>query len=324
VNFDLNDEERALQQGIRDVCKRLFPIERVRTMESEPGGLDKKLWRELGDAGVFGLRLPEPDGVGLGTTQAVLVFEELGRAIVPGPLISSHLAAGLIDGAASGERIVGMVERSREPVIVGHLPALDALVVVDAEGLWEVDATSVMGRTVPRPLDPLTPMSLVDELPRGEKRAGPDAAARWRLEGAALISAMQVGIASAVVEQAVAYAKERKQFGRVIGSFQAVKHICADMLVRSEVARAAVYAAGVMLDDASAGNTERAVAGARALSAEYAIANGKANIQVHGGMGYTWEIDAHLFLKRAVVFATRFGDSDGWIEQVAGTLSTER
>ncbi len=320
MNFDLNDEERALQQGIRDVCKRVFPMERVRALESEPGGLDKVLWRELGDAGVFNLRLPEPQGVGLGMTQAVLVYEELGRAIVPGPLISSHLAAGVVDGAASGERIVGMVERSRTPVIVGHLPALDILLVVDADGLWEVDAKEVTGRPVPRPLDPLTPMFLVDDLPRGEQKAGPDAAIRWRLEGAALVSAMQVGIASAVLEQAVAYAKERKQFGRVIGSFQAVKHICADMLVRSEVARNAVYAAGVMLDDPSAGNAERAVAGARVLAAETAVANGKANIQVHGGMGYTWEVDAHLFLKRAVLFATRFGETDSWVEQVAATL----
>jgi alkylation response protein AidB-like acyl-CoA dehydrogenase len=321
VNFDLNDEERALQQGIRDVCKRLFPIERVRALEAETGGLDRKLWRELGDAGVFSLRLPEPDGVGLGMTQGVLVYEELGRAIVPGPLISSHLGAGLVEGAGSGERIVGMVERTREPRLVGHLPALDVLVVVDAEGLWEVDARSVRGRPVARPLDPLTPMDLVDELPRGERIAGPDVAARWRLEGAALIAAMQVGIASVVVDQAVAYAKERKQFGRVIGSFQAVKHICADMLVRAEVARAAVYAAGVLLDDPSSGNAERAVAGARLLAAETAIANGKANIQVHGGMGYTWEVDAHLYLKRAVLFATRFGRGDEWAEAVAGTLA---
>jgi alkylation response protein AidB-like acyl-CoA dehydrogenase len=321
VNFDLNDDERALQQGIRDVCKRLFPIERVRALESEPGGLDRKLWRELGDAGVFNLRLPEPDGIGLGMTQAVLVFEELGRAIVPGPLISTHLAAGLIEGAASGERIVGMVERGRGPSLVGHLGAIDVLVAVDAAGTWEVDATSIAGGSVARPLDPLTPMHLVDDLPQGRHIGGPDVAERWRLEGAALVSAMQVGIAAACVEQAVAYAKERKQFGRVIGSFQAVKHICADMLVRSEVARAGVYAAGVMLDDHSAGDPARAVASARLLAAEAAVANGKANIQVHGGMGYTWEVDAHLFLKRAVLLQTRFGRNDEWAESIARTLA---
>ena len=320
MNFDLNDDERALQQGIRDVCKRLFPMERVRALETETGGLDRKLWRELGDAGVFSLRLPEPEGVGLGMTQAVLVFEELGRAIVPGPIISTHLAAGLVDGASGGERIIGMIERERQPRVVGHLEATDAIVVADSEGLSLVEAGSLSARPVARSLDPLTPMHVVEEPPRGERLAGPEVAARWRLEGAALVAAMSVGIASACVDQAVAYAKERKQFGRVIGSFQAVKHICADMLVRSEVARAAVYAAGVMLDDATIDDATRAVAGARLLAAEAAVANGKANIQVHGGMGYTWEVDAHLYLKRAVLLQTRFGHNDFWAEQIAATL----
>jgi alkylation response protein AidB-like acyl-CoA dehydrogenase len=321
VNFDLSDDERALQQGIRDVCQRLFPMDRVRALEAEPGGLDRKLWRELGDAGVFALRLPEPDGVGLGMTQAVLVFEELGRWIVPGPLVSAHLAAGMVDGGVTGERIVGMTERGRAPRLVGHLPALDALIVVDADGLWNVDPATVRGTAVERPLDPLTPMHLVGELPQGERVAGPEALGRWRVEGAALIAAMSVGIASACVEQAVAYAKERKQFGRVIGSFQAVKHICADMLVRAEVARASVYAAGVMLDDPSSGDAARQVAGARLLASEAAVANGKANIQVHGGMGYTWEVDAHLYLKRAMVLATRFGRAEELAESIARTLA---
>jgi alkylation response protein AidB-like acyl-CoA dehydrogenase len=320
VNFDLNDEERALQQGIRDVCKRLFPMERVRALENEPGGLDRKLWRELGDAGVFALRQPEPDGVGLGMTQSVLVFEELGRAIVPGPLVSTHLAAGLIDGASTGEVIVGMTERSRSPRVVGHLTATDTMAVVEPDGISQVDPAGLRATPVERPLDPLTPMHLIEGLPQGDRIAGADVAQRWRLEGATLISAMEVGIAAACVDQAVAYAKERKQFGRVIGSFQAVKHICADMLIRAELARAAVHAAGVMLDDPSTGNAERAVAGARLLAAETAIANGKANIQVHGGMGYTWEVDAHLFLKRAVVLSTRFGRSAEWAETIARTL----
>ncbi len=90
MNFDLGPEERALQEGIRDLCRKRFPMERVRALE-ESGGVDHELWRELAEAGVFGLRMPEDaGGVGLGMTEAVLAFEELGRALVPGPLVASR------------------------------------------------------------------------------------------------------------------------------------------------------------------------------------------------------------------------------------------
>jgi alkylation response protein AidB-like acyl-CoA dehydrogenase len=322
VNFDLGDDERALQQGIRDVCKRLFPMERVRALE-DAGGVDRTLWHELGGAGVFSLRVPESEGgVGLGLTGAALVFEELGRALVPGPLISTHLAAMFIEGARGGERVVGAIERDRAPQLVGQLPALDTLVVLDTKGVWLVDPQHLGAIPLRQPLDPMTPMYLVEHLPRGEKIAGPKEAARWKRDGAVLAAAMLVGVAAACTEAAVAYAKERKQFGRPIGGFQAVKHICADMLVREEVARVATLAAAVICDDPSAGDADRAVAGARLLAGDAALANGKASIQVHGGMGYTWEVDAHLYLKRAVLLSTRFGKSDELAEAVAGTLTS--
>ena len=321
MNFDLGDDERALQQGIRDVCKRLFPMERVRGLE-DAGGVDRTLWHELGQAGVFSLRVPESEGgVGLGMTEAALVYEELGRALVPGPTISTHLAAPLIEGAGGGQRVVGFVDRERTPLVVGQLPALDTLIVCDAKGLWLVDPRHLGAIPVAQPLDPLTPIYLIEHLPKGEKLAPPKEVARWKREGAVLAAAMLVGIASACTESAVAYAKERQQFGRPIGSFQAVKHICADMLVREEVARVGTYAAAVTCDDPSAGNVDRVVAGARLLAADAAFANGKANVQVHGGMGYTWEVDAHLYLKRAVLMGTRFGRSDELAEAVASCLA---
>ncbi|MER3452643.1 MAG: acyl-CoA dehydrogenase, partial [Acidimicrobiia bacterium] len=110
-------------------------------------------------------------------------------------------------------------------------------------------------------------------------------------------------------DMAVAYAKERVQFGRPIGSFQAVKHACADMLVRVEVARSAVYAAGVTCDTPDVGDPRRAVASAKTAAGEAAIENGKAAIQVHGGMGFTWDVDAHLYLKRAWLLDTHFGST---------------
>jgi alkylation response protein AidB-like acyl-CoA dehydrogenase len=159
-------------------------------------------------------------------------------------------------------------------------------------------------------LDPLTPVSRVSSLPHGDRVADAETSVRTTLEASALTAALLVGIASAETDLAVAYAKERQQFGRAIGSFQAVKHICADMLSRAEVARAAVYAAGVHLDGNGDGDTARAVTGAMLLASEAAFANGKACVQVHGGMGFTWELPLHLYLKRAWVLSTTFGDLD--------------
>jgi alkylation response protein AidB-like acyl-CoA dehydrogenase len=118
----------------------------------------------------------------------------------------------------------------------------------------------------------------------------------------------------------VAYAKERQQFDRPIGSFQAIKHLLADMLVRAEVARAAVYAAAVALDGRSHDDPVRAAAAAKILAGDAAIANGKAGIQVHGGIGFTWEVDAQRFWKRATVLDTHFGNSDEHAEAVAAML----
>ena len=126
--------------------------------------------------------------------------------------------------------------------------------------------------------------------------------------------------AEATTELAVAYAKERHQFDRPIGSFQAVKHLLADMVVRAEVARAAVYAAGVTLDDPLVGDAARAVATAKFMAGEAARQNGKACVQVHGGMGFTWEVDAHLYLKRAWVLDAAFGSVDDHALAIADRL----
>ena len=318
MNFELDEDEVALQKGIRELCRARFPLDSLRANE---GGVDRNLWRELGEAGVFSLRLPASDGgVGLGSAQAVLVFEELGAALIPGPLVAGYLAAGLVDGAASGERVVGVVEGDRSPLLVEHPDALDELLVIEDGAIRKIDPASLDGRLVERPLDPLTALLFVERLPEGEEIGGPDVAARWRLEGAAMSAALLLGIALETTQLATAYAKERIQFDRPIGSFQAVKHLLADMLVRAEVTRAAVYAAGVLLDDPSAGNLGRAIAAAKLLASEAAVTNGKTCIQVHGGMGFTWEAVPHLYLKRASVLAATFGSSDEHAEAMAAHL----
>ena len=305
MNFDLGPDELALRDGIRELCARRFPIERVRE------GFDRAAWKDLGEAGVFSLRLPEAEGgVGLGMTEAVIVFQELGRSLVPGPLVATHLAAGLVDGADSGEKVVTISDGSG---LVEFGAQCDAVLVVD-DGVSFVDG-EVDGEDV-IPLDPLTPVRRAGSIAGGAVGASP---VTLRRDGTVLTAALQSGIASCTVDLAVSYAKEREQFRRPIGSFQAVKHLCADMLVRAEVARAAVDAAGVLIDEDTS-DPAVAVATAKVLASEAAVANAKSCIQVYGGMGFTWEVDAHLYLKRAAVLASAFGGIDQHEELVASSL----
>ncbi|HVA04354.1 MAG TPA: acyl-CoA dehydrogenase family protein [Acidimicrobiales bacterium] len=322
MDFELSEDEVALADGMRRLCAGRFPLERIRAAEGERVVIDASGWSELAEAGVFSLRLAEEaGGLNLGTAAAAVVFEELGRALVPGPILASHLAAGLVEGAADGKVMVGAVSRPRadatSPVVIEHLGSLDALVVVGEDGLALVDPASLDAVAVDRSLDPLTPLWRVDHLPVGDAVGGPDDTATWWRDASVLGGALLVGLAGATVDLAVGYAKERQQFGKAIGSFQAVKHLCADMLVRSEVARAAVHAAAVTIDQPDVGDAVRAAAGAGLLAVEAAMANGKACIQVHGGMGFTWEVPAHLYLMRARVLAGELEGTDALAELVA-------
>lgn len=325
MDFVLDDTEEALRDGLRNLCEGRFDVEAVRAMAEQPGAVDRGRWAELAETGVFSLRRSEEQGgIGMGLTQANVVFQELGRALVPGPLVGTHLAAGLEgelgDGAADGSLVVGCIDRDEQPLLVEHLEALDVLLVLDADGVHRVDPSSLDAEPVARPLDPLTPLHEVATLPQGQQVAGAEVAQRWRLEGAVLVAALLVGNASASTDLAVAYAKERQQFGKPIGAFQAVKHLCADMVTRAEVARAAVDAAAVTADDPEVGELGRAVSAAKVVAGDAALANAKSCIQVHGGMGFTWEVDAQLFFKRATVLDTQLGTVDEHAERLAALL----
>ena len=205
--------------------------------------------------------------------------------------------------------------------IVEHLGDIDVLLVLSDAGVERLDPSTLVATPLPRPMDPLTPVWAVGELPVGDLVAGPDIAAWWRRDGAVLTAAQQVGMAQWACDLAVGYAKERVQFGRPIGGFQAVKHLCADMAVRAEVARIAVQAAAVTVDEPDVGDADLAAAGAKLLADEAAVTNGRSSIQVHGGMGFTWEVPAHLAYKRARVLATHFGTADALAEQLADSLA---
>ncbi|ANW18809.1 acyl-CoA dehydrogenase [Streptomyces clavuligerus] len=300
MDFRLGAEQRALCADTRRLLARLWPGDAPGRAAALPAPvLDREVWRALGEAGFFALRLPEEaGGAGLGLLEAVLVFTEAGRVLLPGPLVGTHLAAGALPGAARGEQAVAWLD--------GELVAwLDA-----ADGVWcrgaPAPAAAVRAGAVPlRSVDPLTPLHRVPT-----RTPGP-----YDAVGALLTAAEQLGSAERTLALAVRHAREREQFGRPIGAFQAVKHLCADALVRTELARGALHAAAVLAGPATAaasgsaglagpaGADPVAVAGAKLLADDAAVRNARDCLQVYGGMGFTWEAEVHLHLKRAWVRA---------------------
>jgi len=317
VRFQLSEDQRALRAGVRELLARRFDAEALRAAVGRPG-LDRALWRELGEAGFFALRLPEADGgVGLGLPEAVLAFEEAGRALLPGPLIATHLAAGSVPGAAAGETVVadvdgGLVEWLADADVVrgggARLPRPEVSGEPGEPGKpgkpGEPGEPGEPKGAVPlRSVDPLTPL---------HRWTG---GAAWPPDPVAVLltAAEQLGTATRVCELAVQHARTREQFGQPIGAFQAIKHLCAGMLVRAETARAAVYAAAVTADPLD-------IAAARLLADEAALRSTRDCLQVHGGMGFTWESEVHLHLKRAWVRAQRGGGDTESEESLAAEL----
>lgn len=295
----------ALKAGVRELLTARFGREGLRAAMDNGPTLDRALWRELGDAGFFALRLPEADGgVGLGLPEAVLAFEEAGRVLLPGPLVATHLAAGTVDGAATGEAVVAAVDGQLvewlavADVVRGDAAGAEPLRSVDPlTPLHRVPASEGADLVLSGGADPVPPMR-ADSSP--SERADPADVLLASLLTSLLTAAEQLGTAARVGELAVQHARTREQFGQPIGAFQAVKHLCAQMLVRVEVARAAVYAAAVTADPLD-------VATARLLADEAAVRGARDCLQVHGGMGFTWEADVHLYLKRAWVRTQRAG-----------------
>jgi alkylation response protein AidB-like acyl-CoA dehydrogenase len=347
MDLTLSTEQRALRAGVSEYLSGRWTADRLRASAGDAGigsggtgrgdaataGRAAEAeavvgWKELAGLGVFGLLAPEAaGGMGLTLADAAIVLEELGAALVPGPLVPSVLAAGLVDGAVEGDAVVTVLDTAAGVPAVEHAGIATHLVVIDDDGLFLQPMSEVTAVPVEFPVDPLTPVAVLAGRPArpGGVRIGTAAgAAGWRLRGAVLTAALQVGVARGGLDLAVRYVKEREQFGRVIGSFQAVKHLLAESLARVELARAAVLSAAVIDDDPEAGDPAEAAAAAKLLADAAATAGGRTCIQVHGGMGFTWEVPAHLYLKRAWVQETAFGTADAHAAFLAGRLSADR
>src|SRR5262249_36062419 len=255
-----------------------------------------------------------PDVIELGTVELAVVAEELGYALAPSPL-SATWAAKLLYPELSGRGTVAMWDgEDGAKIAVPNADVADTIVVRDGERVFVVPASEATIEPA-RALDPTRPLFTVHA--SGGEEITPDERA-WHAI-AVMAAADSVGVAARVTRMTVDYAKERKQFGRAIGSYQAVSHACAQMFLESEGARNVVYWAAWALDhdpDAAV----MAAHSAKAYASDAAVNVCRSSLQVHGGIGFTWEHDLHLFLKRAEANAHAYGDARWHREQVAGIL----
>jgi alkylation response protein AidB-like acyl-CoA dehydrogenase len=326
VDFQFNEEQLALQNGLRDFCSKRATVDQLKAIEKK-SGFDADLWQEIAQLGVFAIAQPlKKGGMGKGSVESAICLEELGRRAIPGPLIWSCLAASLVDGVSDGSNIVSgldLISSAHTPYMIENYEHIDTLLVLKPSGVFAIDPKSLQVQPVEKRLDPFTPVHYTRELPPGRKLAGSDVAARIWLQGACLAAGQLLGIAEETLLMACEYAKQREQFDKPIGQFQSIKHMLADMYVLQEIARSATYAAAATIDDPRAGNLNRAVSSAKINAGEAAMKNARACIQILGGMGYTWEIPAHYYLKRCWVLSDLFGSSDEHARLIADSVADE-
>ena len=361
MNLELTDEQTALRDIVRRfLSERASVATHVRPMLDEPTGTTDDIWGGLAALGATGVLVDEQHGgAGMTMVEAGVVAEQLGAALHPGPWLSSavtapraltrfgadganDLMAGLADGTTiatvgplSGPR--PRAEQVNEGLVVsGELTALpDAaaanvmlILADDAEGtgLFAIDPASTRVtlalRTHVDPTRKLFDVGLDAAPAQRLARASEDAITALVDDVLIANAADAVGAAQAVMDLAVEYAKVRRQFGQPIGSFQAIQHLCVDMYETVELARSGVLHALWAADSADSAERHLAALRAKAFAGRLATV-GDTAIQVFGGIGFTWEHDAHLYLKRLLGWSAFLGGPDQYLESVGKSLASE-
>jgi alkylation response protein AidB-like acyl-CoA dehydrogenase len=332
----------------------------VRDLLGDPRGTTDAVWKGLAQLGVTGLLVPEEHGgAGMGMVDMGVVLEELGRAAHPGPFLSSAVAAtsallltgdgaDLLPSLADGSLVatVALLEddgrdwrpvatRARDGALTGtktFVPdagAADVLLVSGSDeagvGLFAVEAGAAGVSVEPgESVDGTRSHATVtlDGAPARRLGNGNATGIVGEVVDRMLVALVTdgVGAAQAALDLAVAYAGERVQFGRPIGSFQAVQHLCADMLQALELGRAGAYYALWACDAGDPAESHRAAVMAKAFSGDAFARVGASGIQVFGGVGFTWEHDVHLFYKRLLTLQEAYGDATDFLEELAGLV----
>lgn len=317
-----SEEQQELASVVASLLARQADSGAVRAAMTSADGHDEQLWRTLVEQiGAAALNVPEEHGgAGFGLAESLVVLEELGRSLAPSPLLSSVVVAETLM-AATGPGADDARARLLPRIAAGEIAALvldpdaaldgdraDVLLAVVEGALVEVEPSSVR-RTWAPSMDQTLRFARVDLEGAVTTPISDDAApalARARQVGAVAVTALQVGLGARALEMTVSYTRDRVQFGRPIGSFQALKHRMAEMLVLLEMSRSAswtaTHAVATRTDDA-----ERLAHVAKSYCSDALARIAAETVQLHGGIAITWEHDAHLVFKRAHALGQLFG-----------------
>ena len=328
MNFDFSDDQHAIKRTAKDLLAERFKVERVREL-AESGDYDDATWNELCELGWPGIFIAEEyGGQGLGAVELIILMEELGYALAPLPFLSNAAAGLVLQAAGSEEQKARWLPGIASGELRGTLGILkdgEARLVPDGDS---AEVIVLCGhddrRVVERSAAEVEPVRTMDATRRYARvRAGDageplDGEHLPGLSVAALALAAELtGVAQRAMEMAVEYARDRKQFGRAIGSYQAVSHRCAQMLLEVEGARSASYY-GAWTADAEPESLALAGCMAKAYASDAGWRVCTSSLQVHGGIGFTWEHDLHFLLKRAKVDAILYGSAREHRDAIAG------
>ncbi len=333
MDLTYTDEQELFRKSVREFVTDRLPAERLAEIADGPDGWDPALWKEAAGLGLAGVSVPEErGGAGMGFVEEAIVAEELGRGLFPGPWLGSAVLARpalaaapeLLQAVAAGDRIAAVDTEWTD--LVSDLQAADLIVIVGGDAVRYIDRERVEWR-MEETLDGTRRLGQVEYpggmgqvLASGEEAARISRAVRTRGLGA--LASEAVGVAQRVLEIATDHAKERRQFDKPIGSFQAVSHQLAETYMDVELSRSlALWAAAAIEEGDPDGET--AAETAKAFAADAAIRACERAIQVHGGIGFTWEHPLHRFYKRALWIRAYLASGDDLRAAVASRLLGE-
>jgi alkylation response protein AidB-like acyl-CoA dehydrogenase len=328
MNFDFSDDQRTIKATARELLASRSPFERVRAA-AEAGRYDDDLWRELCELGWPGIAVAEEHGgQGLGAVELAVLLEELGYAVASTPLLGSALAALAIEHAGDAGQRARWLPGLASGELTGALGGVRDLIADagDASVIVLVEAGAL--RAVARADVDVEAVDAIDPTRRYARVSGDGPALGGDVEGAlgragAAVAAEVVGVCQRALDMTVAYVSERKQFGVPVGSFQAVSHRCAQMLLQTEGARSAAYFAA-WAADAAPERLAEACAIACAAAGEAGVEVTGSAIQAHGGIGFTWEADVHWLFKRAQMDAALLGSAAAHRARLARGVAARR